>query len=61
LQSIGRGLRISERKNSILVFDIADDISYKERRNFTLTHFTERLNIYNEQQFVYEISRIDLK
>ena len=61
LQSIGRGLRISENKNSILVFDIADDISYKERRNFTLTHFTERINIYNEQQFVYEISRIDLK
>jgi len=54
-------LRISENKNSILVFDIADDISYKERRNFTLTHFTERINIYNEQQFTYEISRIDLK
>ena len=61
LQSIGRGLRISENKNSILVFDIADDISYKERRNFTLTHFTERINIYNEQQFAYEISRINLK
>jgi superfamily II DNA or RNA helicase len=61
LQSIGRGLRISENKNSILVFDIADDISYKERRNFTLTHFTERINIYNEQQFAYEISRVNLK
>ena len=61
LQSIGRGLRISENKNSILVFDIADDISYKERRNFTLTHFTERINIYNEQQFNYEISKVKLK
>ena len=61
LQSIGRGLRISENKNSILVFDIADDISYKQRRNFTLTHFTERINIYNEQQFAYEISRVNLK
>ena len=61
LQSIGRGLRISESKNSILVFDIADDISYKERRNFTLTHFTERINIYNEQQFNYEISKVNLK
>ena len=61
LQSIGRGLRISENKNSILVFDIADDVSYKQRRNFTLTHFTERINIYNEQQFNYEISRVNLK
>ena len=61
LQSIGRGLRRSSRKNSILVYDIADDISYKERRNFTLTHFTERLNIYNEEQFDYEISKVKLK
>ena len=61
LQSIGRGLRRSSRKNSILVYDIADDISYKERRNFTLTHFTERLNIYNEEQFNYEISKVKLK
>ena len=61
LQSIGRGLRRSEIKDSILIFDIADDISYKERRNFTLTHFTERLNIYNEEQFDYEISKVKLK
>ena len=61
LQSIGRGLRRSVRKDSILVFDIADDISYRERWNFTLTHFTERLNIYNEEQFNYEISKVRLK
>ena len=41
LQSIGRGLRTSSTKDSILIFDIADDISYKERRNFTLNHFFE--------------------
>ena len=61
LQSIGRGLRISSNKDSILVFDIADDISYKERRNFTLMHFSERLNIYNKEQFDYEISKVKLK
>ena len=61
LQSIGRGLRISSNKDSILVFDIADDISYKERRNFTLNHFSERLNIYNKEQFDYEISKVKLK
>tara|TARA_B100000749_G_scaffold182217_1_gene140761 strand:- start:395 stop:1210 length:816 start_codon:yes stop_codon:yes gene_type:complete len=61
LQSIGRGLRISSNKDSILVFDIADDISYKERRNFTLMHFSERLNIYNKEQFDYEINKVVLK
>ena len=61
LQSIGRGLRLSESKSSILVFDIADDMTYKRVRNFTLTHFMERINIYNEQQFVYEISKVNLK
>jgi superfamily II DNA or RNA helicase len=60
LQSIGRGLRTSSTKDSVLVYDIADDISYNERRNFTLNHFTERLNIYNEEQFDYDISRVKL-
>jgi superfamily II DNA or RNA helicase len=60
LQSIGRGLRTSSSKDSVLVYDIADDISYNERRNFTLNHFTERLNIYNEEQFDYDISKVKL-
>ena len=61
LQSIGRGLRANKGKVGVLVFDIADDISYRERRNFTLNHFSERINIYNEQQFNYEISKVKLK
>jgi superfamily II DNA or RNA helicase len=72
LQSIGRGLRRNSQsskrglrhiksKMGVLVFDIADDISYKNRRNFTLNHFSERINTYNEQQFNYEISKVTLK
>ena len=61
LQSIGRGLRLSDTKISILVFDIADDMTYKRRPNFTLAHFMERINIYNEEQFAYEISKVNLK
>ncbi len=60
LQSIGRGLRISSTKDSILVFDIADDVRYHGRYNYTLNHFMERLNIYNEEQFDYEISKVKL-
>ena len=58
LQSIGRGLRTSSSKDSVLIFDIADDLG---RDNYTLRHFTERLNIYNEEQFDYEISKVKLK
>ena len=61
LQSIGRGLRTSNSKDSILVFDISDDISCNGRHNFTLNHFLERLNIYNEQKFNYEISKVRIK
>ena len=61
LQSIGRGLRTSSNKDFILVFDISDDISYNGRYNFTLNHFLERLNIYNEQKFNYEINKVRIK
>ncbi len=55
LQSIGRGLRISDTKDAVTVYDIADDLKYKTRMNFTLQHFTERLNIYNSEDFDYKI------
>ena len=58
LQSIGRGLRKSENKMGILIFDLADDI---QRKNYTLKHFMERVNIYNKEQFDYEISNVTLK
>ena len=61
LQSIGRGLRRGENKSEAVLYDIADDYTYKSSRNFTLGHFLERINIYNEEQFDYEINRIKIK
>ena len=60
LQSIGRGLRKSETKNSVTLFDISDDLTHRNRKNFTLTHFEERLNIYNEESFSYKIDTVRL-
>jgi superfamily II DNA or RNA helicase len=61
LQSIGRGLRISETKDNVTLFDIADDLSWKSSRNYTLEHFKERMKIYAEEGFDYKIYNIDLK
>ena len=59
LQSIGRGLRKSDKGDiQTTLLDIADDFTYKDRKNFTLNHFLERINIYNEEEFDYEIDRI---
>ena len=60
LQSIGRGLRISDTKKSAKLFDISDDLSYKSRNNYTLNHLLERLKIYNDQKFDYTIDKITL-
>ena len=60
LQSIGRGLRQTEDKSAVKLFDVSDNLSYKSRLNFTYRHFSERLNIYKEEQFKYEINRINL-
>jgi len=58
LQSIGRGLRKSEDKDNMRLFDIADDL---QTDNYTLSHLKERINIYNEESFPYEIQQFDLK
>jgi hypothetical protein len=60
LQSLGRGLRKTDTKVSVLIYDIADDISHNNTRNFTLNHFSERISLYNEQQFDYHISKVKL-
>jgi superfamily II DNA or RNA helicase len=61
LQSIGRGLRQSEGKEKAILYDIADDLRYKKRMNFTLKHFVERVKIYTEEKFPFKIYKIGLK
>jgi superfamily II DNA or RNA helicase len=60
LQSIGRGLRVSETKNTCNLYDIGDDLSWKKRKNFTLQHMVERVKIYNEEGFEYKILKVKL-
>ena len=61
LQSIGRVLRKGDNKSKATLYDIADDITYKSRKNYTLNHLIERIKVYNEENFNYDIVNIPLK
>ena len=61
LQSIGRVLRKGDKKTKATLYDIADDISYKSKKNYTLNHLIERIKIYNQENFNYDIVNIPLK
>ena len=61
LQSIGRGLRLKDNKSNATLYDIADDLTHKEKENYTLSHFRERININNEEDFNYKIHNVELK
>lgn len=61
LQAIGRSLRKSARKINATLYDIADDLQWKKKKNFTLQHFLERIRIYTEQKFTYRIYTVEIK
>ena len=69
LQSIGRGLRKGggdeeagiEAKEQATLFDIADDLTWKARVNYTLKHFLERMKYYTGEKFPYKVHNINIK
>ena len=60
LQSIGRGLRKSSDGIDTKVFDIADDLQWKNKKNYTLEHANIRIQIYNKEKFDYKIFEINI-
>lgn len=61
LQSIGRVLRVTKDKTTAKLYDIADDLSHKKKKNHTLHHLFERVKIYNEENFQYRINEYNIK
>lgn len=58
LQSIGRGLRVHEDKDKLILWDVVDDLTWKKRtgrkaKNYVYKHFEERLKYYKNQGFQY--------
>ena len=61
LQSIGRGLRKADDGSDTRLFDIADDLRWKNRNNYTLSHSQERIRIYEQEQFNFKRYEIGLE
>ena len=61
LQSIGRVLRKGENKSQAVLYDIADDCHRGSTYNYTFRHLVERMNIYDEEGFDYEVIKVNLK
>lgn len=60
LQSIGRVLRKSPNGKASVLFDIADDYSWKTKKNTTYRHFIDRIALYEKEGFDYKITNIDI-
>jgi superfamily II DNA or RNA helicase len=60
LQSIGRGLRMSDDGRTTKLYDIADDLRAEKKANFTLRHSAERIKIYNKEKFKHKLTKVDL-
>lgn len=60
LQSIGRVLRLDDKENKAILFDIVDDLSWKAHQNYGVKHWKERVNTYLNEQFDYMCKEITL-
>ena len=60
LQSIGRSLRLNTNKEFATLYDIADDLSWKSKKNHTILHFIERVKMYDDEKFDYKIYNVSL-
>lgn len=58
LQSIGRGLRLKEGKTQCQLFDIADNLSFGSKMNYSMLHLKERLEHYQKENFVFSIKKV---
>jgi len=61
LQSIGRVLRKGNGSDKATLYDIVDDLQWKNKKNFAVKHFMERVDIYNDEEFEFSIYNVDIK
>lgn len=60
LQSIGRGLRLADGKDSVTIYDIVDDLRIGSYINMTVRQYVKRLQYYTEESWKVSKYNIDL-
>lgn len=60
LQSIGRALRVSDKKKSATLYDIVDVLSRGKMKNHVYRHGIERMRLYKKEQHPYKIYDIEM-
>jgi superfamily II DNA or RNA helicase len=60
LQSIGRVLRLDDKNNQAVLYDIVDDLHWKKRDNYGLKHWKERVKIYTDEKFDYNFKQVTI-
>ena len=60
LQSIGRVLRLDNKENKAILFDIVDDLQWKKHQNYGIKHWEQRVNTYLNEKFDYMCKEIVL-
>ena len=61
LQSIGRVLRKGNGSDKATLYDLVDDLQWKNKKNFAVKHFMERVDIYNDEEFEFSIYNVNIK
>ena len=61
LQSIGRGLRKDPDNLGCKLYDIVDNLSKGKWVNYTARHYSDRVKLYNDEQFPYKVYTYTLK
>lgn len=60
LQSIGRTLRLHHEKDVATLYDVVDNLIYNGQVNYSLKHLQERIEMYENEGFDYEIFHVKL-
>jgi len=57
-QSIGRGLRQHESKDSVNIIDFVDDLTTDDWQNYLYRHGIARKKIYRQEKFNYKVKKV---
>jgi len=61
LQALGRLMRLHASKNHSNLYDIVDDLSYKDNHNFSYKHSFDRLGYYDREGHKIDFLKFEMK